>query len=219
MGGGQAFQRRRHRSLNLFQDRLIIRHIGGEPIRCGIGNREGGSVKYVSAFNPLVTKYQHCIYTLIYNNVKHTETVKDLCQDTFLKVYLTVGGFRGKSSFYVWIRRIAQSVCIDYMRKQKWTEITSLDTIYERSITQTHPLPYEILQWQELRRILRQAILQFPSIRKLVFLLRYVQELSIKAIVTRLNKTESTIKAHLHKAHYQLQKLLNPYMSDEGLSE
>ena len=171
-----------------------------------------------AAFNPLVTKYQNRIYTSILRQVKSTETAKDLCQETFLKAFVGINTFRGGSTFYSWIYRIAQNVCIDFLRKRKVEhDIVPLHTAGEHCITDTHPDPCDVLQRQELRWILQEAIQHLPPTRKRVFLLRYTQELSIKKIAIRINRGEGTVKTHLYKAHQQLRELLTPYLKDEDI--
>ncbi len=170
------------------------------------------------AFNPLVTKYQYRIYTVIQRQVKDPEAAKDLCQETFLKAYLAINTFRGDSAFYSWIYRIAKNVCIDFQRKQQTEhDIDPLHAVDERRILNTHPDPGDVLQKRELRQMLWGAIQLLPPTRKRVFLLRYSQHLPIKEIAILLNKSEGTIKTHLYKARHQLRELLTPYLKNEDI--
>jgi len=73
------------------------------------------------------------------------------------------------------------------------------------------------MELKELRQILRKAIQQLPLMRKKVFDLRYEEELSIKAVAARLNKSEGTIKTPLHLAHRQHRHMLRPYLQNEPL--
>lgn len=187
---------------NLDEKRLITRTQNGDS----------------EAFNPLVVKYQHRIYTHILGRIKNRETAKDLTQDTFLKAFVGLPSFRGDSAFSSWLYRIAENICIDFLRRQK-TEpnIAPLHTINEHHITDIHPDPYNTLQRQEFQQILKAAIQHLPPTRKRVFLLRYVQELPIKEIAVVINRSEGTVKTHLHKAHYQLRDLLTPYLKNEDM--
>ena len=170
------------------------------------------------AFDHLVNRYHLNIYLLIQRHVPDPENVKDLCQETYLKAYLGINNFRGDSAFYSWLYRIAQNVCIDYHRKQqKHTDTEPLHAINEHRIARTHPSPCAGLQQQELGHILLEAIDQLPSMRKQVFRLRYIDDLSIKAIADQLNKSDGTIKTHLRKARQQLQALLQPYLDNKDI--
>ena len=98
-------------------------------------------------YNPLVWKYQHRVYTCLRKQVKDSETAKDLCQETFLKAFIGINTFRGKSTFYSWIYRIAQNVCIDFLHKQKVEhDLVPLHTVDEHCITDRHPDPCDTLQ-------------------------------------------------------------------------
>lgn len=170
------------------------------------------------SFNPLVTKYQNHVYTLIRKQVQDPEIAKNLTQETFLKAFRAINTFRGDSAFYSWIYRIARNICIDFQRKQQAEQdIDPLHTIDERRITATHSDPGDILQKQELRQILRDAIAHLPPTRQRVFLLRYAEELPIKDIATRIKRSEGTVKTHLYKAHHQLRELLTPYRQNQHI--
>lgn len=170
------------------------------------------------SFNPLVTKYQNHIYTLIRKQVQDPEIAKNLTQETFLKAFRAINTFRGDSAFYSWIYRIARNICIDFQRKQQAEQDTDpLHTIDERRITDTYSDPGDLLQKQELRQILRDAIAHLPPTRQHVFLLRYAEELPIKDIATRIKRSEGTVKTHLHKAHHQLRELLTPYRQNQHI--
>ncbi len=189
-------------TIHINEHKLIARTQQGDP----------------ESFNPLVTKYQNHIYTLIRKQVQDPEIAKNLTQETFLKAFRAINTFRGDSAFYSWIYRIARNICIDFQRKQQGEQgIDPLHTIDERRITDTHSDPGDILQKQELRQILRDAIAHLPPTRKHVFLLRYAEELPIKDIATRIKRSEGTVKTHLHKAHHQLRELLTPYRQNQHI--
>jgi RNA polymerase sigma-70 factor (ECF subfamily) len=146
------------------------------------------------------------------------EVAKDLTQETWLKAFRGINTFRGDAAFSSWIYRIAENVCIDFFRKQKVANsIEPLHTVDEHRITDTHPDPSERLQTQELRQILHKALEYLTQSRKEVFLLYYVQDLSIKTIAKRLKRSEGTVKTHLRNARLQLQEHLNPYLRNEDI--
>ena len=163
-------------------------------------------------FNPLVRKYQSHVYNHILGRVKNTEAAKDLTQETWLKAFRAINTFRGDPAFSSWLYRIAKNVCIDHFRKQKhYNAIEPLHIVDEHRITDTHHSPCQDIERQELREHLRAAIQHLTPIRKKVFHLYYVQELSIKAIAQHIGRSEGTIKTHLRNARLQLRKHLAPY--------
>lgn len=169
------------------------------------------------AFTAVVVKYQPHIYNQILGAVKNTEIAKDLTQETWLKAFRSIKTFRSESAFSSWLYRIAENVCIDYFRKQKH-DTEPLHLIDEIRITDTHPPPCRDLQRKELREMLRNVIAELTPIRKQVFLLYYIEELPIKTIAQRVNRSEGTIKSHLRNARLQLQEHLTPYLKNENIT-
>ena len=164
------------------------------------------------AFSPLVRKYQARLFNHIKGRVKDTELAKDLCQEVWLKAYRGIETFRCESSFYAWVYRIAENVIIDFFRKQKH-DTEPLHLIDEDRITATGACPSVSVLRAECRSRLREAIRDLPPMRLRVFCL-YYQELPIKAIASRLNRSEGTIKTHLRNARHQLQDRLKPYRTE-----
>ena len=71
-----------------------------------------------AAFDDLVVKYSPRLYGLVYNMTSNHEDTNDLLQDVFSKAYKSIGGFRGKSSFYTWIHSIAVNMTLNFLKKR-----------------------------------------------------------------------------------------------------
>ena len=171
------------------------------------------------AFTPLVTTYQSRLYTHILGRIKDTETAKDLTQETWIKAFRAINTFRADASFYSWLYRIAENVCIDYHRKQKVAHtIEPIHDINERHIIDTHPCPSHNIERQELRQQLQEAIKHLTPTRKRVFLLYYIHEMPIKGIAKQIGRSEGTIKTHLCNARLQLREHLTPYLKNQHIS-
>ena len=174
------------------------------------------------AFNPIVRKYQQKIYNLIYQRVRDRETAEDICQEVFLKAWQALPNFKGQSTLYSWLYKIAINCSIDFLRKQNkqfvlsWEELPSHSDEILQAI-QKHPSISQILEKKEFRNIVGKAVRQLPTGQRRVFHLRYGEELRIKDIALRLNKSEGTIKTHLHHAHRKLREMLRPYLQNEPL--
>ena len=160
------------------------------------------------AFGLLVCKYHDRLYAHIQGSVKNAETAKDLTQETWLKAFRGLNGFRGDSTFYSWVYRIAENVIKDHFRRQKHRNIAPLHLIAEHRLTQTYPCPSRDIERQELREHLEAAIAELTPIRRQVFLLYYVHELPIKAIAAKIGRSEGTIKTHLRNARASLRQML-----------
>ena len=174
------------------------------------------------AFNPLVLKYQKKIYNFLYRRVRDREAAKDLCQEVFLKAFKALPNFKGDSTFYSWVYRIAINCSIDYQRQQSRVRVfafeeLSFDADDVLRMMNSHPSPETLTESEELGRIIRKAVQKLPPGQRRVFNLRHRRELAIKEIAALLNRSEGTIKAHLHHAHQRLQGMLLPYLQNQPL--
>ena len=173
-------------------------------------------------FNELVIKYQGRIYNLVYKYVPNAETAKDLSQEIFIKAYRALPNFKRQSAFYSWLYRIAVNLCIDFIRQQKRGQPLSFDDLPagsndEVALNDVNPLPPDQIETKELGQIIVQAVQQLPPKQQHVFNLRYHDGLQLKEIAAQLDRSEGTIKAHLHHAHKRLRTLLIPYLKNEKL--
>lgn len=173
------------------------------------------------AFNALVLKYQNRIAKLIYRHIHDAETTKDLCQEVFLKVYKSLSKFKGNSAFYSWLYRIAMNSCIDYVRQQNRRKTIGLDDLEggteEFLLISKQPSPSHLIEMEELGDIIDKAVNQLPPKQQQVFRLRYEKKLQIKEVAVLINRSEGTVKTHLHHAHRRLRGLLRPYLENRPL--
>ena len=174
------------------------------------------------AFNELVNRYHGKIYNLVYKYVPNSETAKDLSQEIFLKAYRALPNFKRQSAFYSWLYRIAVNLCIDFIRQQRRGQTLSFEDLSagnndEPAFNDVSPLPPDQIETKELGQIIGQAVQQLPPKQQHVFNLRYHDGLQLKEIAAQLDRSEGTIKAHLHHAHKRLRTLLIPYLKNEKL--
>ena len=176
----------------------------------------------IEAFNPLVLKYEKKIYNLIYQQIRDRETAKDISQEVFLKAFKALPSFKGGSAFYSWIYRIAINSSIDFQRQRNRSRVLTFEELPPDAddvlrMSDSHPSPEKLLEEKELGKVIRKAVQELPPGQRRVFNLRHRRELAIKEIAVLLNRSEGTIKAHLHHAHRRLQGMLLPYLRNEPL--
>ena len=176
----------------------------------------------IEAFNPLVLKYEKKIYNLIYQQIRDRETAKDISQEVFLKAFKALPNFKGGSAFYSWIYRIAINSSIDFQRQRNRGRVLTFEELPSNAddvlrMSDSHPSPEKLLEEKELGKVIRKAVRELPPGQRRVFNLRHRRELAIKEIAVLLNRSEGTIKAHLHHAHRRLQGMLLPYLRNEPL--
>lgn len=176
----------------------------------------------IEAFNPLVLKYEKKIYNLVYQQIRDREIAKDISQEVFLKAFKALPNFKGGSAFYSWIYRIAINSSIDFQRQRNRSKVLAFEELPPDAddvlrMSDSYPSPEKLLEEKELGRIIRKAVRKLPPGQRRVFNLRHRRELAIKEIAVLLNRSEGTIKTHLHHAHRRLQDMLLPYLRDEPL--
>jgi len=158
-----------------------------------------------SAFNELVRKYQQPVYTALHRLLNSHEEAEDLSQETFIKAYTGLKNFRGDSSFFTWIYRIATNLGLNALRRRQLRRILSLDSI-GLTLTSRTPGPDRQVEDRETQEILSRAIDRLPPKQKLVFTLRYFENLPHAEIARIMNRNVGTIKANYHQAIRKLQK-------------
>jgi RNA polymerase sigma-70 factor (ECF subfamily) len=172
----------------------------------------------ISAFDPLVIKYQNKVYDIVYSHIRNVEDAYDLSQDVFLKAFNALGRFRKKSSFYTWLYSIAINVCIDHSRKTKhyvtvpiedWMQVS--DTGDSMNVESSYS-PAGAVELKELKHQLALAIDQLPPKQRTVFIMKRQQGLSLEEIANVLGRSVGTIKAHLFHATTKLTYLLKNYL-------
>lgn len=176
-----------------------------------------------AAFDALVERHYKRIYELAYYFVRDVEDAYDITQDVFLRVFNSLANFKGDSSFYTWVYRIASNACVDYRRRKSRRQSTELtDEVIQRDDIQSFIVRERAPQQQTLDReldtVLRNAVAQLPEKQRQVFILRHYEQLSLQEIATVLGRGLGTIKAHLFHATRAMRRHLAPYVDGEAFA-
>lgn len=164
-----------------------------QEILSGIG--QGGSAAQ-KAFNRLVMIYQQRLYYTIRRMVDNHEDTDDILQETFLKAYRKIEGFRGESSLYTWLYKIAVNMSINHLRKRKIRKLISLDQAYWDQKADRALQPDRITESSELHKLISEAKDRLPAKQKAVFVLRFYEQLSNREIADITGTAEGTVKAN-----------------------
>lgn len=158
----------------------------------------------VESFDRLIELYGDRLYWHIRRVVVQHEDAEDVLQETFTRAYLSIGEFRGEteSSLIAWLYRIATTTAISVLRKKRKTIFSSLDSVRGTLLAtfeeELDPSADEIV----VR--LQKAILALPTKQRLVFNMRYYDELSFEQISQATGQSVSTLKTNYH---YAVQKI------------
>ena len=165
-------------------------------------------------FDLLYRRHRDRIHGVIISVLSNPDDALDLTQEVFLKAYQRLETFKRASQFYSWLYRIAVNQCIDFMRRQSKHHVL-IDKPFCEETFHTNPVsPTATLERDEFYRQLHAAFPALTPSQRRVFILRYKEELSLKAIAHRLGRSIGTVKAHLFHARrtlrHQLKDLYRP---------
>ena len=177
-------------------------------------------------FAKLVDAYSAPIYRLGLRMLGNEQDAEDVLQNAFISALTHLPNFEGRSSVLTWLYRIAVNEALMILRRGK-PEINIDDTESNDEIDNIHPtqfvdwgaLPEDELLSAEGKQALDHAIQNLPENLRMVFLLRDIQDLSIKDTADTLNLTEANVKVRLLRARFMLREQLSYYYGERMKKE
>ncbi len=158
------------------------------------------------AFNLLLKKYQQKIYWHIRRMVIDHDDADDLVQDVFVKVWKNLAGFRSDSQLYTWMYRIASNECITFLNKKKQKNNISLDEV-DYSLADTLASS-SYFNGDKAQRKLQEAILTLPEKQRLVFNMKYFEDMKYEEMSEVLGTSVGALKASYHLAVKKIEAIL-----------
>jgi RNA polymerase sigma-70 factor (ECF subfamily) len=171
-----------------------------------------------AAFEELVTKYQSKVFSMALSFSRNREAADDLAQEVFLKAYLALPRFHGKSEFGTWLYRISINHVKDYLRKKGRAKEVSLEDVGEISFSDKEQTEKaELERDTEARRgLVRKFVQSLPEKYRIILTLRDIQGLPYDEIAQVLQLSPGTVDSRLHRARRILRGKLAPYLVGEG---
>src|SRR6188474_3097494 len=173
----------------------------------------------LSAYDDLVRRYQERIYATIYHMTSNHEDANDLAQDTFIKAFQALKSFKGGSSFYTWVYRIAVNKTINFIKQRKNRVHMSLDDLdfnaeHDPDLMAliSDKTPRREINLTELQEKLNEAMQKLSESHRLVVTLHDVQGLSHEEIAKIMGCNIGTVRSRLFYARQQLQAHLSDYL-------
>ncbi|KPL01274.1 MAG: hypothetical protein AMJ91_00505 [candidate division Zixibacteria bacterium SM23_73_3] len=161
------------------------------------------------AFNLLVIRHQKRIYDFIYRMIRNHQDAADLSMEVFVRAYKGLKDFKERSSFYVWLAKIAVNLCINFSKREKFRYFLSIFDLAEKPATTSSPV--DKVEEKELRLAIDQAIKNLPPRQRSSFVLKFYQGLSHQQIAQIMGISEGAAKSNYFQAIKKLQKLLAQY--------
>jgi len=158
------------------------------------------------AFSGIVESYSEKLYWHVRRLVSSHEDADDLLQEIYLKIWTALPSFRGEAQLYTWLYRIATNETLNFLRRQKVRSVlsfTSIDTAAERKIDDD---PY--FDGNEAQRLLAKAINRLPEKQRVVFTLRYYDDMKYEDISEVLGTSVGALKASYHIAYNKVKEEL-----------
>jgi RNA polymerase sigma-70 factor (ECF subfamily) len=175
--------------------------------RCKLGD--------TAAFNELILRYEKQVYNLAYRLTGSYDDANDVASDTFVRIFNSIGRFRGDSAFSTWLYRIVTNVYLDARKRRSAHPNLSLEEYMEleegameRQVEDASPGPQLKVEAKERYERLLEAINRLPDFQRVIIVLYHIQELPYEEIAEILNMPLGTVKSRLNRARRALREQL-----------
>ena len=173
----------------------------------------------LTAYDDLVRRYQERIYATVYHMTANHEDANDLAQEAFIKAFQALKSFKGGSSFYTWVYRIAVNKTINFLKQRKNRGQMSLDDLdfnaeHDPDLVAliSDKTPRREVGLAELQEKLNAAMQKLSEPHRLAVTLHDVQGLSHEEIAKIMDCNVGTVRSRLFYARQQLQAYLSDYL-------
>lgn len=161
------------------------------------------------AFEVLVNTYKQRLYWHIRGIVLNHDDADDVLQNTFIKIYKNIIGFKGESKLYSWMYRIATNEALSFLKKKSKKQGISNEELQNQALDNLQADVY--FEGDEIQLKLQKAIATLPEKQKLIFNMKYFQELKYEEISDILETSVGGLKASYHLAT----KKIEAYLKDD----
>ena len=158
------------------------------------------------AFNLMVRNYSERLYWHLRSMVHCHEDADDLLQNTWIRVWKAIDGFRNDSRLYTWLYRIATNEAITFLNRSKVKAALSFDSYSHRIAGRLEAEGH--FDGDKIQLALQKAIAKLPARQKAVFTMRYYEEMPYEDMAEILGVTASSLKASYHHAHKKVTEAL-----------
>lgn len=150
------------------------------------------------AFEQVVKAYSEQLYWQIRRMVLSHDDANDLLQNTFIKAWSNLEYFRGDAKLSTWLYRIAFNECLNFLNRQRAQDHLSIDDTEAALVNKLESDPY--FDGDETQKLLQKAIIQLPEKQRIIFNLKYFQEMKYEEISEILGTSVGALKASYHHA-------------------
>ena len=174
-----------------------------------VARSQGGDL---DSFNQLVLRWERPIYALAYRVIGREEDARDVAQETFLRAFRALKGFKGQAKFSSWLYRITLNLCRDWIRRERRTPVVQapegVDVIELAGEATPSESIEDLVSRHELGRVVGKAMSQLPEEQRTAIILKEYHGLTFQEIADLLDCPLSTVKTRLYQGLTVLRKQL-----------
>lgn len=177
-------------------EELVARSIGGDT----------------ESFNQLILRWERPIYALAYRVIGREEDARDVCQETFLRAFRALSGFRGQAKFSSWLYRIALNLCRDWIRRERRAPVVQPPDDTDLADLAAAQGPTESIEdlvaRHDLSRAVSRAMALLPEEQRTAIILKEYHGLTFQEIADLVGCPLSTVKTRLYQGLVVLRREL-----------
>ena len=170
----------------------------------------------LDSFDYLYNTYAEKVYQLAYRYFNSPDDASDIVQETFIRIYKSISGYRGDAQFSTWVYRIATNLCYDELRRRKKRQEDSFDADIEtekgsiaREIVDDGPSPHEKAESAERIRYLMEKLSFLPKEQRASVILRDIHGYSYQEIAEIQNCSLGTVKSRISRGRCAIKEMLS----------
>ena len=171
----------------------------------------------IDSFNQLVKRWERPIFALAYRTLGREEDARDVTQETFLRAFRALAGFKGDAKFSSWLYRIALNLCRDWMRKERRAPLVAVseDVDLEQLAAVQGPVETveDLAARAELHREVAKAMERLPAEQRQAIILKEYHGLTFQEIADLMKCPLSTVKTRVYQGLSTLRKQLGEQMT------
>jgi RNA polymerase sigma-70 factor, ECF subfamily len=182
--------------MTLTDDELVAKSIGGDA----------------ESFNQLILRWERPIYALAYRVIGREEEARDVCQETFLRAFRALPGFKGQAKFSSWLYRIALNLCRDWIRRQRRAPVSQMPEGIDPGELAAERGPVEsieeLVSRRELSAVVEEAMASLPEEQRTAIILKEYHGMTFQEIAEMQGCPLSTVKTRLYQGLTVLRRQL-----------
>ena len=155
------------------------------------------------SFNELILRWERPIYALAYRTIGREEDARDVCQETFLRAFRALPGFRGQAKFSSWLYRIALNLCRDWMRRERRTPLVQVpegtDAAELAAAVEPSESIEDLVARRDLTRVVERVMARLPEEQRTAIVLKEYHGLTFQEIADLVGCPLSTVKTRLYQ--------------------